>query len=211
MRPGRSFGLALLLLIGGCEKAKPLYKVVHYDTVNGTGQMAITLSCGEAIVRDEGIGRLIIGAQFDSIAASCPVMRDTTFTGAEGMPARKIEVFFYPETVEAQKVEAEIVDNRVWRISVTSPHVRTADSLGVGTPLSRLLRLKNPRGMTGEGKFFVASPDHCGMSFRLANAGLGAQRGDLDQAGLKRLPKSATVSEILVFGCPLIPGKAGGN
>jgi hypothetical protein len=114
------------------------------------------------------------------------------------MPARKLAVALARDTVEA-----EIVNGRVWRIAVYSPRLRTADSLGVGTTLARLLQLRNPHGMTGEGKFFVASPEHCGMSFRLANAGPGAQRGDLDSAGLARLPKSAVVSEVLVFGCHL--------
>ena len=114
------------------------------------------------------------------------------------MPARKLAVALARDTVEA-----EIVNGRVWRLAVHSPRLRTADSLGVGTTLARLLQLRNPHGMTGEGKFFVASPEHCGMSFRLANAGPGAQRGDLDSAGLARLPKSAVVSEVLVFGCHL--------
>ena len=57
--------------------------------------------------------------------------------------------------------------------------------------------------MTGEGAFFVASPDHCGMSFRLANAGPRARRGDLDSAGLARLPQRQSLSEVLIFGCHL--------
>lgn len=114
------------------------------------------------------------------------------------MPLRKLTVALARDTVEA-----EIVNGRVWRLAVHSPRLRTADSLGVGTTLASLLQLRNPRGMTGEGRFYVASPQYCGMSFRLANAGPGAQRGDLDSAGLARLPKSAVVSEVLVFGCHL--------
>ena len=191
--------LVFVLAAVGCEtKHRPSYNVVSLDSATGSGEMELTISCGEAIVRDEGIGKLRIGTPVDSIAASCPVLRDTTMIGAEGMPSRKLVVLFSRDTVEA-----EIVNNRIWRVSLVSPRYRTVDSLGVGTPLSRLLQLKNPRGMTGEGKFFVASPEHCGMSFRLTNAGPGAQRGDLDRAGLARLPASAVVSEILIFGCHL--------
>jgi hypothetical protein len=207
VRLSRSFGPALLFVIGACEtKKEPSPGVTHYDTIPGHAEVQLTFHCGEPVVRDEGVGELQIGAPVDSISARCLVLRDTTAIGAEGMPARKLAVFLPPDTVEA-----EVVNSRIWRLSIVSPHFRTTDSLGVGTPLSRLLKLRNPRGMTGEGKFFVASPDHCGMSFRLANAGPGAQRGDLDQAGLNRLPKSATVSEILVFGCHVAPGKAGGE
>ena len=203
----RSIGLALLLVIGACEsKKQPSPGVTHYDTIPGHAEIQLTFNCGEPVVRDEGMGELQIGAPVDSVSAHCLVLRDTTAIGAEGMPARKLAVFLPPDTVEA-----EVVNNRIWRLSIVSPHFRTADSLGVGTPLSRLLKLRNPRGMTGEGKFFVASPEHCGMSFRLLNAGPGAQKGDLDQAGLKRLPKSAVVSEILVFGCHLPSGRTGGH
>ena len=155
-------------------------------------------ACGEAVITDEGIGELRIGTTVESVGQKCTVVSDKTAPGAEGMPARKLAVAFARDTVEA-----EIVNGRVWRLAVHSTRLRTADSLGVGTTLARLLQLRNPRGMTGEGKFFVASPQHCGMSFRLANAGPGAQRGDLDSAGLARLPKSAVVSEVLVFGCQL--------
>jgi len=153
-------------------------------------------TCGEEIIADEGIGQLRIGATVESIRQKCNVVRDATAPGAEGMPARRLAVALSRDTVEA-----EIVDGRVWRIAVHSRRLRTADSVGVGTTLARLLQLRNPRGMTGEGRFFVASPDHCGMSFQLANAGSAGRRGDLDSTGLARLPKSAAVSLVLVFGC----------
>jgi hypothetical protein len=119
------------------------------------------------------------------------------------MPARKLLVALSRDTVEA-----EVVSGRVWRIAVASPRLRTADSLGVGTIKARLLQLTKPRLMTGEGRLFVASPEHCGMSFKLANAGRGALRGNLDRVGLARLPDTAVVSEVLIFGCriPVGPG-----
>jgi hypothetical protein len=174
--------LILLLAVIACEAKKE--------------QQPVPSTCGEEVITDEGIGQLRIGTTVESVRQKCNVVRDTTAPGAEGMPARKLTVALSRDTVQA-----EIVDGRVWRIAVHSPRLRTADSLGVGTTLARLLQLRNPRGMTGEGKFFVASPEHCGMSFRLANAGPGARRGDQDSAGLARLPRSSVVSEVLVFGC----------
>lgn len=153
-------------------------------------------TCGDAVITDEGIGELRIGTTVESVRQKCTVVSDKTGPGAEGMPARKLAVALARDTVEA-----EIVDGRVWRIAVHSPRLRTADSLGVGTTLARLLQLRNPRGMAGEGKFFVASPEHCGMSFRLANTGPGSQRGDMTSRGLRQLPSSTLVSEVLVFGC----------
>jgi hypothetical protein len=163
-------------------------------------------SCGVEVLGEEGIGELRIGVTVESVRQKCNVIRDTTVTGAEGMPARKLTVALSRDTVEA-----EIVDGRVWRIAVDSPRLRTADALGVGTSIGRLRQLKNPRGMTGEGKFFVASPQHCGMSFRLSNAGPRAQRGDMDRAGLFRLPETAVVSEVLIFGCKPALGPSAGE
>jgi hypothetical protein len=201
--------LILLLAVIGCEEKKeqpssvpPLAETSAVDPQPSPAAPSTSAprpsACGDAVITDEGIGELRIGTTVESVRQKCTVVSDKTAPGAEGMPARKLAVALARDTVEA-----EIVNNRVWRLAVHSSRLRTADSLGVGTTLARLLQLRNPRGMTGEGKFFVASPQHCGMSFRLANAGPGAQRGDLDSAGLARLPKSAVVSEVLVFGCHL--------
>lgn len=161
------------------------------------------LSCGEAIIRGEGIGLLRIGASVDSVRRHCVVVRDTTVLGAEGMPARKMAI-----AVAADTVEAEIVDNRVWRLAVLSPHLRTTDSLGVGTPLSRFLAMKKPRAFMGEGEVFLMLPSHCGLSFRLADMGSGRPRAEYDSAALARLPKKAHVSEVLVFGCRPAPARS---
>jgi len=207
--------LVLALALIGCEAKPPAPPPSPPETTGvspQTPQPAAssvgpqTSACGEEVVGDEGIGELRIGATVSSVRRKCNVVRDTTVIAAEGMPARKLVVAF-----SRDMVEAEIVNGRVWRIAVLSPRLRTADSLGVGTTIARLLQLKNPRGMTGEGKFFVASPEHCGMSFRLANAGPGARRGDLDRAGLARLSVSTVVSEVLIFGCHLTTGPGDGE
>ncbi len=196
--------LALAFALIGCEsqnEASPAdsssASAVSSTPPAAPGAGRQTSSCGDEVITDEGIGLLRIGTTVESVRQKCNVVRDTTVIDSEGMPARRLAV-----TLSRDTVEAEIVNGRVWRLAVHSPRLRTADSLGVGTPLTRLLELKKPRGMTGEGKFFVASPEHCGMSFRLAIAEAGG-RGDLDSAGLARLPKSTTVSEVLIFGCHL--------
>jgi len=207
--------LVLVLAFVGCESneaRQPAPPPAPPDTTDATSQSSRpaprnsgrqTFACGEEIVSDEGIGALRIGATVNSVRQKCDVVRDTTVMGAEGMPARKLTVAFSRDTVEA-----EIVDDRVWRIGVRSPRLRTADSPGVGTKKARLLQLRSPRLMTGEGQLFVASPAHCGMSFRLANVGPDALRGNLDRIGLARLPESTVVSEVLIFGCRLGTGTA---
>ena len=209
--------LILLLAVIGCEVKKeqqPVPPPAAPETTSTDVQAPppaaasfrpIPSTCGEELITDEGIGELRIGTTVESLRQKCNVVSDKTAPGSEGMPARKLAVALSRDTVEA-----EIVQGRVWRLAVRSPRLRTADSLGVGTPIERLRRLKNPRLMTGEGVLFVASTEHCGMSFRLSNTGPDALRGNIDRAGLSRLPESAAVSEVLVFGCRLTPGSSAG-
>jgi hypothetical protein len=191
--------LVLVFALIACEAKKdvPPASSNSSSPVAGTTNAPMS-ACGDEIVGEEGIGQLRIGTPVESLRQKCNVVRDTTVVGAEGMPARKVAVAFSRDTVEA-----EIVAGKVWRIAVTSPRLRTRDTISVGTTIGRLRQLKDPRGVIGEGQLFVASPQHCGMSFRLAGAGPRGQRGDLDRAGLFRLPEMTMVSQILVFGCHL--------
>jgi hypothetical protein len=153
-------------------------------------------SCGGTTLSGTGIGALRIGMSVDSVRALCRVLSDTTRLATEGQRARFIGVQFGAETVEA-----EIVNDRVWRIDVRSPSFRTSDGLGVGTPLSRLLSMKSPRGLTGEGQLFVVSPDHCRLSFRLSDNGSSARSQNWDRAALARLPATTIVDRVLAIGC----------
>jgi hypothetical protein len=158
-------------------------------------QAATGVACGGKVVSDEGVGDLRIGEETDLVRAHCSVVRDTTALGAEGMPSRTITVRFADDSVIA-----EIVNGRVWRIEVNSSAFATTDSLRVGSPIARMLQLRNPRGLTGEGQLFLVTSDHCGLSFRLSNPDGSAVR-DWARPVLSKLPSSTEVSQILVVGC----------
>jgi hypothetical protein len=98
-------------------------------------------------------------------------------------------------------VEAEIDRGRVWRIEIASAHLRTPDSLGVGTSLGRLLQLKEPRGLGAEGAVFLLSTQHCGLSFQLSESGSDTPAETWDRAALAHLPKSTVVDRVLIVGC----------
>lgn len=149
--------------------------------------------CRLGVLTESAVGDLRIGDDVAAIRARCGVVRDTTELRSEGQSTRVIAV-----ALDSVAIEAEVVNDRVWRIEVLHPAVRTNDSLGVGTPVSRLLALRDPVAMSGEGRVFVRSPDHCGLSFQLGIRA-GATRWDL--AALKRLPPDTPVSRILVLGC----------
>lgn len=153
--------------------------------------------CTDTRLSGAGVGELRIGASVASVKTTCRVGRDTTVTGAEGMLARVI-----PVDVGGEQVAAEIVDDRVWRLAVRSPRYRTADSLGVGTTLTRLLQLREPRGNMGEGALYFTSPARCGLSFKLSeNRPLPPSGQDWNAAALRRLPASTKVTEVLALGC----------
>ena len=140
--------LALLVVLIACKAKKEPLPVSTSIPPAESSTSRRTSSCGDEIIGDEGIGQLRIGTTVHSIRQKCNVVRDTTVIVGEGMPARKLAVAFSQDTVDA-----EVVDDRVWRIAVLSPRLKTADSLGVGTTIARLVQLNEPRGMTGEGEF----------------------------------------------------------
>jgi hypothetical protein len=185
--------LAACLSLGACQRVErpespPAAAVASVDSARA--------ACGDPIVTGAGVGALRIGAPVDSVRARCPIVRDTVELRAEGQPSRVITVLIGGDTVDA-----EVDSGRVWRIEVTRPSPRTSDSLGVGTPLARLLELAEVRALSGEGAAYLQSPARCGLSFQLSSTGPGGLRAEWDLAALRRFPPSTVVSRMLVVGC----------
>jgi hypothetical protein len=173
------------------ESATASEEAAHRSTVSDAG---IPRSCSDHTIRGESVGAITVGEPVDSLNR-CPIVRDTIVPGGEGTTARKVFIALANDTIAA-----EIVDGSVWRIEVSSPGVRTADSLGVGTPLARLLALSNPRGVSGEGQMFVLSPDHCGQSFEISHFG-PMPAGGWTRTALSKLPDTTHVISVLVVRC----------
>jgi hypothetical protein len=157
-----------------------------------------TTSCGpHSVITGAGLGGLRIGATVAELESACKVVDDYVGPGAEGSTERYLVVDF-----DTARVRAIVVDGRVWRVHVMSDAFRTADSVGVGTPLARVLRIPGIRGAEGEGRLFAMSPERCGVSFRLSHIPRGGEhRGAWDLAALRTLPAGTTVDEVLIFGC----------
>jgi hypothetical protein len=166
------------------------------DQSDSPAQPSAALPCGNELISGSGIGELVVGRNVDSIKRVCHVISDSTELGAEGMPTRILRVAFSRDTVEA-----EIDSSRVWRIEVASRSFKTSDSIGVGTSIERLLRLKEPTGLGAEGAVFLVSPEHCGLSFQLSESGSDAHPENWDRAALAGLPKSTVVDRVLILGC----------
>lgn len=136
-----------------------------------------------------------IGATEASVRERCVVVADTSLT-LEGTAQLAILV-----EVGSDTVLAEIVESRVWRIRVRSAGLRTADSVGVGTPARQLLAAPDAAVIWGEGDHFIVSPAYCGLSFQLA--GLPPRASPWTTAEVRELPESVRVGQVLVVGgCP---------
>lgn len=187
------------LLLAGAALAL-LGKVPTPDTraivSTASRPVAVSPGCSDKTLRGEGIGKLEIGADIDSVNAYCRVVTDTLRPGSEGMMERSITVAFPPTSVDAT-----VVDGIVWRLAVESPDFRTPDGLGVGSKLPELLRLDRPKGMVGEGILVVVSPAHCGLSFVLTGGIPPLNLQNLDKNELSKLPRSTRVEKVFVVGC----------
>lgn len=82
---------------------------------------------------ERGIGVLQVGATVELIGERCRLVKDTVVTGVEGMPGRRLYIVILGDTVVA-----EVEQNTVWHIRLTTERFRTGDSLGVGTPAEDL-------------------------------------------------------------------------
>lgn len=153
-------------------------------------------SCGApTALSGSGIGALRIGRTVEELRSACDVLWDTTALDIEGQPARTVGV-----RIGRDSVRAEIVDDSVWRLSITTPALRTADSLGVGSQLEQLLEEPGVRVLSGEGAVFVTTPEHCGLSFELSPT-VPMPRSGWTRAALERLPAETRVTRVLAIGC----------
>jgi hypothetical protein len=152
-------------------------------------------ACGRPVVDGSGIGAIRLGMPAETVKTRCLVVRDTVELRSEGQQERILVVAFGTDTAHV-----EVNDGRVWRIEITNPGLRTADWIGVGTPLSALLALKGGmQGLTGEGSLFLITEAKCGLSFELSEP--RSPSGTWPEERLRKLPASTVVKRILVVGC----------
>lgn len=157
-------------------------------------------ACGEPVIRADGVGRLKLGMRADSVKAVCRIAFDTVRPGPEGMSQRVMSVAFPPGNVEA-----EIVSDSVWRLNITTPGIVTADSIGVGSPLRKLLERGDPQAFIGEGNFVLVFRNRCGLSFVLKGGIPPGRARTWRRQDLLALPQDRPVEHVLVYKCEPSP------
>jgi hypothetical protein len=185
-------GMPSLLVLAaavGCS-SKPPVKATAKDCGVGTVRL----------ISDSGIGVLGVGAPIAGIAERCHVLADTTWSDEEAMPERALLIQLGNDTITA------VIDRgRIWRLELNAAGWLTSDSLGVGSTVARLTRLPGARALSGESRYYLRVPGHCGLSFRLPVIELPESLSYpevLEGAALHQLLADTLRAEtVLVVGC----------
>ena len=186
-----SAGLALS--VAGCriEKARPA------DTTAASNEPGPgLLSCGispESRVSEDGLGVLRIGTSLDAVRASCTVLSERV--GANDGP-----VVAHVDLGRDTAV-VEFVSGALRRITLHHQAYRTADSLGVGTHIARLINMPKVTGLTERGRLYAIAPAYCGLRFMLADPAPALPSAQSGRAALRRLAGETRTRELEIVGC----------
>jgi hypothetical protein len=151
---------------------------------------------GSPRLDEDGIGELKQGRHVDEVTRLCDVASDTGERGPNGRLERVVVVRIAGETVRAI-----ITNDRVSRIEINTPRFRTADSLGVDTPLRRISRMRGAQFAPGEDAVYGFSPEHCGLSFRFSVPMRPPAGGQWTTALIEEQHGDAAVNRVIVIPC----------
>lgn len=183
--------LAACVLLAACR----IEKVRSSDTTKlGVDPGPGIPPCGispESRVSEDGLGLIRIGMTLDAIRGGCAVISEQ---GNDSIGIARIDL-------GRDTAEVELRKGAIRRITLTHQAYRTADSLGVGTHISTLLRLREATAVTDHDRLYAVSPAYCGLRFMLvepAPKGSAARSGRL---ALRRLPGETRTRELEIVGC----------
>lgn len=185
--------IALCLLLAACR----IEKVKSGDTARGGVEPGPGIpACGivpESRVSEDGLGLLRIGVSLDAIRGGCGIISEQS--GSDSTPATaQIDLGADTALVELDK-------GSIRRITLHHQAYRTSDSLGVGTHVSTLMRLRDAVGLTERNRLYAVSPAYCGMRFMLAEPAPEPPSAQSGRAALRRLSGETRTRELEIVGC----------
>ena len=197
------FALAAIAAAAGCRRSDDIGRrsdsiVIPPVSVDSSSHETAR-NCGvtgNAVVTDNGVGALKVGISVDDVKQMCEVISDSDELGTEGMKERVLVV-----RIGGESVRSVIVNDRIWRLEITSPHLATVDSLGVDTHLHRIATMRGARFFPGEDGVYGFTADHCGLSFRFSIP-LRPPRGSVwTVAAIDEAHGDAAVDKVLITRC----------
>jgi hypothetical protein len=209
----KEIALAMLIIAGGCKKmdtygrrgngtaiSPPVAASAPQRAVAVTDSGPVaSLTCGVSRatrLTDAGIGELKPGRPVAEVKRLCNVTSDSRQRGAEGQPERVVVVEIGPEVIPAV-----VVDDKIWRIAVTTSRFITTDSLGVDTPLTRIAHMRGAQFAPGEDGVYGFVAAHCALSFRFSLPLRPPAGGEWTVAAIDRDHGDAVVDRVLVRKC----------
>jgi hypothetical protein len=188
------FGVGIAMAVAACR----IEKVRAADTATvgsepGPGIMACGITQGSRVSED-GIGVLRVGTSLDAVRSSCAVISERPSVGNSPLIAQV--------DLGLDTATAEFVGGILKRITLHHQAYRTADSLGVGTPVARLMNLRSVTGVTERNHVYAVSPAYCGLRFMLENPAPRPPAAQSGRAALRRLSGETRALELDIIGCP---------
>ncbi|HET9425884.1 MAG TPA: hypothetical protein VFO55_10970 [Gemmatimonadaceae bacterium] len=191
MRSPLVFALALFVI--GCR----IEKLKSGDATRGNVEPGPGIpACGiapESRVSEDGLGLLRIGVSLDAIRGSCAIVSEQSGSETEPATARV--------DLGRDTALVELKQGRINRITLHHQAYRTSDSLGVGTHVSTLMRLREAVGVTEGNRLYAVSPAYCGLRFMLAEPAPPPPSAQSGRAALRRLSGETRTRELEIVGC----------
>jgi hypothetical protein len=152
--------------------------------------------CDQFTVTENGVGAVEIGDARDSVRTRCVIMSDSTAQNSEGPAQGNVVV-----GVGGSPLLVEIADGRVYRLAVTDPLFRTADGLGPGFAIARLLDMPGAVVLEGVHDLSIVVNAHCGLYFRIPKPATPPENGGRWTDVVRAMPEGTPVERVVVHGC----------
>lgn len=185
----------LLFALGASLTACRIEKVRGGDTTRmGVDPGPGIPPCGispESRVSEDGLGLLRIGMTLEAVRGACAVISERT-TDSVGLA--RIDL-------GRDTAIVDLSNGTIRRITLTHQAYRTSDSLGVGTHIATLLRLRDATAITEKDRLYAISPASCGLRFLLADPAPKSEASRTGRTALRRLPGETRTRALEIVGC----------
>jgi hypothetical protein len=219
----KEIALAVLIVAGGCKKVdsdnrrignpnavSPVSPSSPVETValtdSGPVQAPICGVSRSTKLTDQGVGDLQIGRPVSEVKRLCNVVSDFHRTTADGRNERIVTIQtinLHPSTdpTGSEIMVAQVANDRIASIEISTARFTTSDSLGVDTPLRRIARMRGAQFAPGEDGVYGFVGEHCGLSFRFSLPLRPPKGGEWTVAAIDKDHGDATVDKVLVKKC----------